>query len=101
MGSSSRTAPNTTNRSEGEVAQGRVLADAVDASALPRLIYSSVGGAERHTGIPHFESKRRIEEFLSVTGRPGQRACGGSFTTSRVTLRPTQRSAGMPVMLCT
>ncbi|BBX66538.1 hypothetical protein MSAS_57120 [Mycobacterium saskatchewanense] len=32
--------------------------------ALPFLVYSSVGGAERHTGIPHFESKRRIEEFL-------------------------------------
>jgi uncharacterized protein YbjT (DUF2867 family) len=32
---------------------------------LPFLLYSSVGGAERHSGIPHFESKRRIEKFLT------------------------------------
>ncbi|MGE2737653.1 NmrA/HSCARG family protein [Mycolicibacterium vaccae] len=55
---------------EGEVDQGRVLARAADAAALPYLVYSSVGGAERHSGIPHFESKRRIEEFLLDTDVP-------------------------------
>jgi uncharacterized protein YbjT (DUF2867 family) len=29
------------------------------------LVYSSVGGAERHSGIPHFESKRRVEDLLT------------------------------------
>ncbi|MFG1929134.1 NmrA/HSCARG family protein [Mycobacterium sp. NPDC048908] len=53
---------------DGEIAHGRALADAVEAAALPHLVYSSVGGAERNTGIPHFESKRRIEEFLLDTG---------------------------------
>lgn len=55
---------------DGEIAHGRVIADAADAAALPHLVYSSVGGAERHSGIPHFESKRRIEEFLLDVGRP-------------------------------
>jgi uncharacterized protein YbjT (DUF2867 family) len=49
---------------EGEVSHGRAILDAARGAGLPFLVYSSVGGAERHTGIPHFESKRRIEEFL-------------------------------------
>lgn len=49
---------------EGEIAHGRAILDAARGAALPFLVYSSVGGAERKTGIPHFESKRRIEEFL-------------------------------------
>lgn len=37
---------------------------------VPHLIYSSVGGAERHTGIPHFESKRAVEQYLHQIGVP-------------------------------
>lgn len=29
-----------------------------------------IGNAARHTGIPHFESKRRVEEHLASLGRP-------------------------------
>jgi len=50
--------------SEGEISHGRAILDAAQGAGLPFLVYSSVGGAERNTGIPHFESKRRIEEFL-------------------------------------
>ncbi|GAB2641189.1 NmrA/HSCARG family protein [Prescottella soli] len=49
---------------EGEIAHGRAILDAAQAAALPFLVFSSVGGAERNTGVPHFESKGRIEEFL-------------------------------------
>ena len=49
---------------EGEIAHGRAILEAAQGAGLPFLVYSSVGGAERRTGIPHFESKRRIEEFL-------------------------------------
>ncbi len=28
------------------------------------MVYSSVGGAERQTGIPHFDSKRDVERYL-------------------------------------
>jgi uncharacterized protein YbjT (DUF2867 family) len=55
---------------EGEVADGRRIADAVRDVAVPRFVYSSVGGADRHTGIPHFESKRRVEEYIGELGLP-------------------------------
>jgi uncharacterized protein YbjT (DUF2867 family) len=50
---------------EGEVEHGRLIGDAARDSNVPHVVYSSVGGAERHTGIPHFESKRRVEEYLT------------------------------------
>ena len=49
---------------DGEVAQGKVIGEAAQAAGLPFLVYSSVGGAERHSGIPHFESKGRNEQIL-------------------------------------
>lgn len=48
----------------GEVKQGTALGAAAQSAGVERLIYSSVGGAERSTEIPHFESKRRVEEYL-------------------------------------
>lgn len=56
---------------EGEVEHGKAIVDAAVRVGLPRLVYSSVGGAERRTGIPHFESKRRVEEYLltRIAGR--------------------------------
>lgn len=55
---------------EGEVVHGRLIVDAAREAAVPRLVYSSVGGAERRTGIPHFESKRRVERHLAESGVP-------------------------------
>lgn len=52
------------NGTEGETADGLAIADAARRAGLGHLLYSSVGGAERHTGIPHFESKRRVEEHI-------------------------------------
>jgi uncharacterized protein YbjT (DUF2867 family) len=49
---------------DGEVTHGRTIGDAARAAGVPRVVYSSVGGADRATGIPHFESKRRVEEHL-------------------------------------
>jgi uncharacterized protein YbjT (DUF2867 family) len=49
---------------EGEITHGKAILEAARGARLPFLVYSSVGGAERNTGIPHFESKRRVEEFL-------------------------------------
>jgi uncharacterized protein YbjT (DUF2867 family) len=47
-----------------EIAHGHVIARAAQAAQLPWLVHSTVGGVERRSGVPHFESKRRIEEFL-------------------------------------
>ncbi|MCI0396654.1 MAG: NmrA/HSCARG family protein [Chloroflexi bacterium] len=54
----------------GEVRQGINLADAAQAAGVEHFVYSSVGGAERRTGIPHFESKWQIEEHVRALGLP-------------------------------
>jgi uncharacterized protein YbjT (DUF2867 family) len=53
---------------EGETRQGIALADAAVSAAVPHVVFSSVGGAERDSGVPHFESKRRVEEHLEKSG---------------------------------
>ena len=55
---------------EGEIRKGMNLADAARAAGVRHFIYSSVGGAERSTGIPHFDSKWKIEEHLRNSGLP-------------------------------
>lgn len=59
-----------TEDTEGETRQGLAVADAALAAQVPHIVFNSVGGAERHSGIPHFESKRRIEEHLEALHAP-------------------------------
>jgi uncharacterized protein YbjT (DUF2867 family) len=54
----------------GEVRQGKTLGDAAAAAGVQHFVYNFVGGAERQTGIPHFESKWQIEEHLRTLGLP-------------------------------
>lgn len=57
------------NPDSGEEArQGMALADAAAAADVPLVVFSSVGGAERSSGVSHFESKRRVEEYLAQLG---------------------------------
>ena len=53
---------------EAEIRQGTHLADAAAHAAITHLVYSSVGSADQKTGIPHFESKFRIEEHIRNAG---------------------------------
>jgi uncharacterized protein YbjT (DUF2867 family) len=53
-----------------EIVEGMNLLDAARRSGITHLVYNSVGSANRNTGIPHFESKFRIEEHLRATGLP-------------------------------
>ena len=53
---------------EGELRQGKLLADVAKAAGVQHFVYSSVGGAERDSGIPHFESKWRIEQHVREVG---------------------------------
>jgi uncharacterized protein YbjT (DUF2867 family) len=55
---------------EGELRQGIAFADTAKAAGIQHLVYSSVGSAERQTGIPHFESKYQIEEHIRAIGLP-------------------------------
>ncbi|WIB69948.1 NmrA/HSCARG family protein [Curtobacterium sp. MCBD17_026] len=52
----------------GETAQGIALTDAAAAARVPRVVFSSVGGAERDSHVPHFDSKYRVEEHLVALG---------------------------------
>lgn len=47
-----------------EIRRGIAVADAARAAEVAHLIYSSVGGAERRSGVPHFDSKWRVEEHI-------------------------------------
>lgn len=55
---------------EGEIRQGNALADAAKAAGVSHFVYSSVGGAHRATGIPHFDSKWEVEEHAREIGLP-------------------------------
>lgn len=55
---------------EGEIRQGTALADAAKAAGVSHFVYSSVGGAHRATGIPHFDSKWQIEKHAREIGLP-------------------------------
>jgi len=55
---------------EKEVVQGNAVADAAKKAGVQHLVYTSVGSAERNTGIPHFDSKWEIEEHIASLGIP-------------------------------
>ncbi len=53
-----------------EVAQGKNLANAAAKAGVEHVVYSSVGGAERRSGIAHWESKWEIERHIRGLGLP-------------------------------
>ena len=53
---------------DSEVQQGTNEADAANRAGVNHLVYSSVASADQNTGIPHFETKFRLEEHLRRTG---------------------------------
>ncbi|SDR98243.1 NmrA/HSCARG family protein [Actinopolymorpha singaporensis] len=53
-----------------EVRQGESVADLAAQSGVAHLVYSSVGGAERHTGVDHFETKAEVERHIARLGLP-------------------------------
>jgi len=55
---------------DAEVRQGTTLGDAAKAAGVQHYVYSSVGGAERQSGVPHFETKWQVEEHLRALDLP-------------------------------
>src|SRR5262249_14838383 len=53
-----------------EVRQGKNIADAAKRAGVEHFVYSSAGGAERNSGIDHFESKWEIENYIRKLGLP-------------------------------
>jgi len=55
---------------DAEIRQGLNLADASRLAGVKHYVYSSVAGADRMTGIPHFDSKHRVELHVQRSGLP-------------------------------
>src|SRR5881409_123502 len=55
---------------EREEAQGKRLATLARESGVEHYVYTSVGSADKRTGIPHFDSKWRIEETVRALRFP-------------------------------
>ncbi|WP_306055015.1 NmrA/HSCARG family protein [Natronococcus wangiae] len=49
---------------DDEVDQGRNVVELADEVGVDHLVFSSVGGADRETGIAHFDSKWEIERLI-------------------------------------
>ena len=47
-----------------EVQQGKNLADVARKAGVEHFVYSSAGGAERNSGITHFETKWEVEKHI-------------------------------------
>ncbi len=70
---------------EGEEEQGKRLAKVAKDAGVQHFVYTSVGSANRKTGIPHFENKARVEETVKKLGFP-----------SHVILRPVFFMENLP-----
>ena len=55
---------------DGEVRQGKALADAAKEAGVEHFVYSSVGSTYRNTGIPQFESKWEVEGHVREVSLP-------------------------------
>jgi uncharacterized protein YbjT (DUF2867 family) len=55
---------------EGEVRQGKQVADAAKSAGIQHLVYSSVGAAHRGMGQEHFATKYEIEQHVQALGLP-------------------------------
>ena len=55
---------------QAEIRQGSNLADAAKQAGVSHFVYTSVANADQNTGIPHFDSKYEIEEYIKSIQLP-------------------------------
>jgi uncharacterized protein YbjT (DUF2867 family) len=70
---------------EHEEEQGKRIAKLAREAGVQHFVYSSVGSAERATGVPHFDNKWRVENEVRALGFP-----------SHVILRPVFFMENLP-----
>jgi len=70
---------------EREEEQGKRIARLAREAGVQHFVYSSVGSAERDTGVPHFDNKWRVENEVRALGFP-----------SHVILRPVFFMENLP-----
>jgi uncharacterized protein YbjT (DUF2867 family) len=70
---------------ESEEEQGKRIARLAREAGVQHFVYTSVGSAERETGVPHFDNKWRVEQEVRALGFP-----------SHVILRPVFFMENLP-----
>jgi uncharacterized protein YbjT (DUF2867 family) len=70
---------------EGEEEQGKRLARVAKEAGVQHYVYTSVGSADRHTGIPHFDNKARVEETVRSLQFPSYAICRPVFFMENLT----------------
>jgi uncharacterized protein YbjT (DUF2867 family) len=55
---------------EAETKQGIAIVDVANSVGINHLVFSSVSDADRKTGIPHFDSKLRVEQHIKSLNLP-------------------------------
>ncbi|MFJ9456252.1 NmrA/HSCARG family protein [Kitasatospora sp. NPDC101447] len=59
---------NSLEEVEAEIRIGTALVDAAVEAGVPHVVFNSVFGADRESGVPHHDSKQSIEEHLRQSG---------------------------------
>ncbi|MGW5720413.1 NmrA family NAD(P)-binding protein [Amycolatopsis sp. NPDC003865] len=59
---------NSLDEVEAEIRIGTALVDAAVDADVPHVVFNSVFGAGRESGVPHHDSKHRIEQHLRKSG---------------------------------
>ena len=55
---------------EGETRRGKMMVDIAKEKKIEHIVYSSSVYADKNTGIPHFESKYKVEQHIKNSGIP-------------------------------
>ena len=55
---------------DGEIRQGKLVADASHAAGVEHLVYASAGTGDAETGVPHFDCKLKVEAYMRELGLP-------------------------------
>lgn len=81
---------------EAEIRNGKTVADAAKAAGIQHFVYSSVGSAERNTGIPHFDSKFQVEEYIRSLDLPYTILRPVFFFYNYASMRPMVEQGTLP-----
>jgi uncharacterized protein YbjT (DUF2867 family) len=60
----------STSGVDGEIRQGKLVAEAARAAGIEHLVYASAGTGQTGTGLPHFDSKLEVEACMRKLGLP-------------------------------
>ncbi len=60
----------TISGTEGEIRQGKLVAEAAQSAGVEHLVYGSAGSGDPDTGVPHFDAKLVVEAYMRQLGLP-------------------------------